>query len=141
MRFTMESIDDLQSEAYGVVRAYADMWPIGKLLVSYSTTPTEGAIAHGLVTGESFLRIDDLVIRQESWRKLGIGSRLFSECIERLKQTMPPDTVVDGWVADRDTVGFWRRYGFRFEEAGGGLFMACTLHEIGDINEKERCHD
>ncbi|MDO9232545.1 MAG: hypothetical protein Q8N02_08530 [Methylotenera sp.] len=132
VNINIEHLSDLATNVFGNAYAFDGRGlPIGKILVSYSSEPSEGAIAQGLIVGKSYLSINDLVIFKKEWRGIRLGTNLFKTAILRLKQDLPDDTIVDGLITDLDVIGFWGKFGFKFANAGERSgFIACRLTEL-----------
>lgn len=139
VNINIEHLSDLVTNVFGSAHVFdGPGLPIGRILVSYSSEPTKGAIAQGLITGKSYLSINDIVIYKKEWRGIRIGTNLFKSAILRLKQDLPDDTIVDGLITDLDVIGFWQNFGFKFVNTDEGCgFIACKLSEIrlGKNNE------
>ncbi|MDP1595377.1 MAG: hypothetical protein Q8L70_00765 [Methylotenera sp.] len=139
VNINIEHLSDLVTNVFGKAYVFDGLGlPIGRILVSYSSEPSKGAIAQSLIAGKSYLTIDDIVIYKKEWRGIHVGTNLFRTSILRLKQDLPDDTIVDGLITDLDVIGFWQNFGFKFVNTDEGCgFIACKLSEIrlGKNNE------
>lgn len=132
VNINIEHLSDLVTNVFGKAYVFDGLGlPIGRILVSYSSEPSKGAIAQSLIAGKSYLSINDIVICKKEWRCLHVGTNLFRTAILRLKQDLPDDTIVDGLITDLDVIGFWQNFGFKFMNTGDNSgFIACRLSDI-----------
>lgn len=127
----IDAISRIESKHFGSVHAMHLHLPIGKIVISYSDDITFGGLKFpDVLGGTSFLIINDIVILEEYWKFLGIGTKLVKKCIEELKTILPKETLVTGWISDPEAKDFWKRFGFKYLEYENRDFILCRLGEI-----------
>ena len=126
-----DAAGNLSGYGYYVVRAVDGRGRhIGKLVATISSEPSVGAQAHGFSSESSqYVTIADLCL-DNPWRGLGIGSKLFLHALNHFRSILNEDAMIDGWVQPQEQRRFWQRFGFRFAEKDGKLYMAACIKDL-----------
>ena len=129
--YESSGIKEIESEHFGSIHAMHLNSPIGKIMMSYSDDITLGGLKFpDVLSGSSFLIINDIEIREEHWKFIGVGTKLVEKCVEELKTILPNETWVTGWVSDSEVQGFWKRFGFRYLKNENENYILCRLGDI-----------
>lgn len=124
-------IKEIEGKHFGSVHAMHLHLPIGKVVISYSEDITFGGLKFpNVLSGSNFLIINDIVILEENWKFLGIGTNLVKKCVEEVKTILPKETLVTGWISEPEAQYFWKRFGFKYLEYENRDFILCRLGEI-----------